>query len=168
MVLMRLLGTDDFGLDPQVRLRRAQYRKSILDTVGEQATNLSAKLGPSDKRKVDEYLFGIRENEKRIQAAEQEQKHVDPGIDKPAGIPVQFTDHLKLMFDLQVLAWQADLTRVMTMLIGREGSLRTYPEIGVPESHHPLTHHQNNPAFIEKVTQINCYQRNYLPTSSIS
>src|SRR5262249_31214638 len=73
------------------------------------------------------------------------------------GIPVQFADHLKLMFDLQILAWQADLTRVMTLLIGREGSLRTYPEIGVPDSHHPLTHHRGNPAFIEKVTQINCY-----------
>jgi hypothetical protein len=156
MVFERLFGTDDFGLDPATRLRKAQYRKSILDSVAGRAGDLVGSLGASDKRKVDEYLYGIREIEKRIQAAEQ-QKPVDPGIDKPNGIPAQFAEHLKLMFDLQVLAWQADLTRVMTLLIGREGSLRTYPEIGVPDSHHPLTHHRNNPAFIEKVTQINCY-----------
>lgn len=157
MVFERLFGTEDFGLDPQVRARRAQYRSSILDLVGDRARGLMGTLGAADKRKVDEYLYGIREIEKRIQAAERDQDQVAPGIDKPAGIPVQFADHLKLMFDLQVMAWQGDLTRVMTLMIGREGSLRTYPEIGVPDSHHPLTHHRNNPAFIEKVTQINCY-----------
>jgi hypothetical protein len=156
MVFERLFGTDDFGMDPATRQRKAQYRKSILDSVAGRAGDLMNTLGASDKRKVDEYLYGIREIEKRIQSAEQQQQ-VDPGIDKPNGIPAQFADHLKLMFDLQVLAWQADLTRVMTLLIGREGSLRTYPEIGVPDSHHPLTHHRNNPVFIEKVTQINCY-----------
>jgi hypothetical protein len=157
MVFERLFGTDDFGLDAETRIRRAQYRKSILDTVGDRATELSNTLGASDRRKVDEYLFGVREIEKRIQALEQAPPQADPGIEKPAGIPLKFTEHLKLMFDLQVLAWQSDLTRVMTMLIGREGSLRTYPEIGIPESHHPLTHHRNNPVWIEKVAQINCY-----------
>jgi Protein of unknown function (DUF1552) len=106
---------------------------------------------------VDEYLYGVREIEKRIQQLEKEAPQADPAIGKPSGIPLQFDAHLKLMFDLQVIAWQSDLTRVMTLLIGREGSLRTYPEIGIPESHHPLTHHRGNPAFIEKVTQINCY-----------
>ena len=157
MVFERLFGTEDFAMDPQVRLRRAQYRNSILDVVGERARGLMGTLGAADKRKVDEYLYGVREIEKRIQAAEREQPQAAPDIDKPAGIPVQFADHLKLMFDLQVMAWQGDLTRVMTLMIGREGSLRTYPEIGVPDSHHPLTHHRNNPVFIEKVTQINCY-----------
>lgn len=157
MVFERLFGNEDFSLDPQVRARRAQYRSSILDLVGERARGLMGTLGASDKRKVDEYLHGVREIEKRIQAAEREDAQMAPGIDKPAGIPVQFAEHLKLMFDLQVMAWQGDLTRVMTLMIGREGSLRTYPEIGVPDSHHPLTHHRNNPAFIEKVTQINCY-----------
>ncbi len=157
MVFERLFGTEDFGLDPQVRARRAQYRSSILDLVGDRARGLMGTLGASDKRKIDEYLHGVREIEKRIQAAEREQVQVVPGLDKPAGIPVQFAEHLKLMFDLQIMAWQGDLTRVMTLMIGREGSLRTYPEIGVPDSHHPLTHHRNNPAFIEKVTQINCY-----------
>lgn len=157
MVFERLFGTEDFGLDPAVRARRAQYRSSILDLVGDRAKGLMGTLGAADKRKVDEYLYGVREIEKRIQAAEREQSQAAPDMDKPAGIPVQFAEHLKLMFDLQILAWQGDLTRVMTLMIGREGSLRTYPEIGVPDSHHPLTHHRNNPAFIEKVTQINCY-----------
>lgn len=157
MVFERLFGTEDFGLDPKVRAHRAQYRTSILDVVGDRARGLMGTLGAADKRKVDEYLYGIREIEKRIQSAERDQAQVAPDLDKPAGIPAQFAEHLKLMFDLQVLAWQADLTRVMTLMIGREGSLRTYPEIGVPDSHHPLTHHRNNPAFIEKVTQINCY-----------
>lgn len=156
MVFERLFGTEDFGMDPQVRARRAQYRSSILDVVGDRANSLMGTLGSADKHKVDEYLYGIREIEKRIQASEHEAM-VEPGIDKPSGIPAQFADHLKLMFDLQVIAWQADLTRVMTLMIGREGSLRTYPEIGVPDSHHPLTHHRGNPAFIEKVTQINAY-----------
>jgi hypothetical protein len=156
MVFERLFGTDDFGMDPQTRLRKAMYRKSILDTVGGRASDLAGTLGASDRRKVDEYLSGIREIEKRIQVMEQD-KQIDPGIEKPSGIPVKFTDHLKLMFDLQVLAWQSDLTRVASLLIGREGSLRTYPEIGIPDSHHPLTHHRNNPVFIEKVAQINCY-----------
>ena len=157
MVFERLFGTEDFAMDPAVRARRARYRSSILDLVGDRAKGLMGTLGAADKRKVDEYLYGVREIEKRIQAAEREQVQAAPGIDKPDGIPVQFAEHLKLMFDLQVMAWQGDLTRVMTLMIGREGSLRTYPEIGVPDSHHPLTHHRNNPAFIEKVTQINCY-----------
>jgi len=157
LVFERLFGTDDFGLDPQVRLRRAQYRKSILDSVGDRADSLIGTLGASDKRRVDEYLYGVREIEKRIQQTESQPPQAAPGMDKPSGIPLHFADHLKLMFDLQVMAWQSDLTRVMTLLIGREGSLRTYPEINVPESHHPLTHHRGNPAFIEKVTEINCY-----------
>lgn len=157
MVFERLFGTDDFGLDPQTRLRKARYRASILDSVSDRADSLMPTLGADDKRRVDEYLYGIREIEKRIQQSETAPPEAAPGMDKPSGIPLQFADHLKLMFDLQVMAWQSDLTRVMTLLIGREGSLRTYPEIGVPESHHPLTHHRGNPAFIEKVTEINCY-----------
>jgi hypothetical protein len=157
MVFERLFGTDDFGMDAATRLRKAQYRKSILDTVGDRADSLMGTLGASDKRRVDEYLYGVREIEKQIQQSENQSPQADPGIEKPSGIPIQFADHLKMMFDLQILAWQSDLTRVMSLLIGREGSLRTYAEIGVPESHHPLTHHRGNPVFIEKVTQINSY-----------
>lgn len=156
-VFERLFGNEDFTLDAATRSRRAMYRKSILDMVGGNADSLMSTLGASDKRKVDEYLYGIREIEKRIQSVESDQRTIKPDLDKPAGVPEKFPDHLRLMFDLQIMAWRADLTRVMTLLIGREGSLRTYPEIGVPESHHPLTHHRNDPRFIEKVAQINCY-----------
>lgn len=149
----RLFGASDGVTDAATRLKRAQYRKSILDTVGDETRSLSRTLGPADRRKIDEYLTAVREIEQRIQASE---KDVTPGLEKPSGIPIQFKDYLGLMFDLQVVAWQADVTRVCTLMIGREGSLRVYPEIGVPDPHHPLTHHRNNAEWIEKVTKINC------------
>jgi hypothetical protein len=155
VVFERLFGTEDFHLDPATRARRAQYRKSILDMVREDTQKLAGTLGQADRRKMDEYLHSVREIEKRIQSAERDNHVATPGIEKPAGIPVTFADYVTLMFDLQVAAFQADLTRVTTMMIGREGSLRTYPEIDVSDSHHPLTHHRNKPEFIEKVTQIN-------------
>jgi hypothetical protein len=102
---------------------------------------------------MDEYLSGIRELETRIAAMEKDS--TPPSIDKPSGIPFEYAEYVKLMFDLQVIAFQADLTRVSTMMLGREGSVRTYPEIGVPDPHHPLTHHRGHPDFIEKVQKIN-------------
>ena len=155
LMFERLFGTEDFKLDPATRARRAGYRKSILDMVREDTQTLTGTLGQADKRKMDEYLTSVREIELRIQNAERDAHPVKPGIDKPTGIPVAFGDYVSLMFDLQAAALRADLTRVSTMMIGREGSMRTYPEISIPDSHHPLTHHRNNPAFIEKVTQIN-------------
>jgi hypothetical protein len=104
---------------------------------------------------MDEYLTSVREIELRIQNMEQNTSPVTPGIEKPGGIPVTFIEYVTLMYDLQAAAFQADLTRVSTMMMGREGSMRTYPEINISDSHHPLTHHRNNPEFIEKVTQIN-------------
>jgi hypothetical protein len=104
---------------------------------------------------MDEYLTSIRELEQRMTAVEKDNRV--PPIDKPGGIPFQFSDYVKLMFDLQAIAFQADLTRVSTMMIGREGSVRVYPEIDVPDPHHPLTHHRGHPDFIEKVTKINCF-----------
>ena len=154
-VFERLFGTVDPSLDPATRARRALYRKSILDLTRQNTQSLAATLGASDKRKLDEYLTAIREVETRIAKAEK-----DPEVpmgEKPSGIPFAFDEYVKLMFDLQVIAFQADLTRVATMMIGREGSVRTYPEIGVPDPHHPLTHHRNHPDFIEKVTKINCF-----------
>ena len=107
---------------------------------------------------MDEYLTSVREIEQRIEAAERDgSASFVPDMEKPSGIPANFADHVKLMFDLQMLAFQADLTRVATMMIGREGSTRTYPEIGVLDPHHPLTHHRNNKEWIEKVTQINVF-----------
>jgi hypothetical protein len=151
----RLFGTEDFSLDPATRARRAEYRKSILDMVREDTGKLIGTLGPSDRRKIDEYLSAIREVEKRIESAEKDRHETTPPIEKPAGIPIAFSDYVKLMFDLQALAFQADLTRVTTLMLGREGSMRVYSEIGIPDPHHPLTHHRNNADWIEKVARIN-------------
>jgi hypothetical protein len=118
---------------------------------------LSASLGAHDRRKVDEYLTSVRDIERRIDDAEHDTRDLPPGIEKPPGIPVTYTDYVKVMFDLQVAAFQADQTRVVTMMLGREGSLRTYPEIGVPDPHHPLTHHGGKADWIEKVTRINVF-----------
>ena len=157
LVFERLFGTEDFRLDPATRARRANYRKSILDMVREDTQKLNGTLGQADRRKMDEYLTSVREIEVRIQRAEQDNHPIKPDIEKPNGIPVAFGEYVSLMFDLQVAAFRADLTRVSTMMIGREGSMRAYPEINVADSHHPLTHHRNNPDFIEKVTQINTF-----------
>jgi len=155
LVFERMFGTIDTSLDPQTRERRARYRKSILDLVQDDTRKLVGTLAPSDRRKVDEYLTAVREIELRIAGAEKDNRELAPTIEKPAGIPIAFDEYVKLMYDLQVVAFQTDLTRVTTMMVGREGSLRVYPEIGIPDPHHPLTHHRNNPDWIEKVTRIN-------------
>ncbi|MFN9891906.1 MAG: DUF1552 domain-containing protein [Acidobacteriota bacterium] len=152
-VFERLFGTVDPSLDAATRARRALYKKSILDLTRENTQRLVSALGSTDRRKMDEYLTAIREVEVRIAKAEN-----DPEIptgEKPSGIPFSYREYVKLMFDLQTIAFQSDLTRVSTMMLGREGSVRVYPEIGVPDPHHPLTHHRNNEDFIEKVTKIN-------------
>ena len=153
-VFERLFGTKDLSLTPETRARRALYRKSILDLVRQSTIKLLHTLGAADKRKMDEYLTSIREVEKRIAAAEVDDRV--PPVDKPSGIPFEFPEYARLMLDLQVIAFQSDLTRVVTTMIGREGSVRTYPEIGVSDPHHPLTHHRGHPDFIERVTKINC------------
>jgi hypothetical protein len=155
MVFERLFGSLDLSLDPQTRARRAQYRKSILDLVQQDTRKLVRTLGASDRRKVDEYLTAVREIEQRIAGAEKDNRDLAPRMEKPVGIPIDFAEYLKLMFDLQVLAFRTDMTRVGTLMVGREGSLRVYPEIGIPDPHHPLTHHRNNPDWIDKVIKIN-------------
>ena len=154
-VFERLFGTADPSLDADTRARRALYKKSILDLTRHSTESLVGTLGATDRRKMDEYLTSIREVEKRIERAEKDPEL--PMGEKPSGIPFQYVDYVKLMFDLQVIAFQSDLTRVSTMMLGREGSVRTYPEIGVPDPHHPLTHHRGHPDFIEKVTKINTF-----------
>jgi Protein of unknown function (DUF1552) len=156
LVFERLFGADAH-LDPAARQRRMMHRRSILDLVGERTKQLSGTLGANDRRKVDEYLHAVREIERQIQVAESDMRDLRPGIDKPTGIPVAFADYVKLMYDLQVVAFQTDLTRVVTMMVGREGSMRTYPEIGVPDPHHPLTHHRNNKDWMARVEQINVF-----------
>jgi hypothetical protein len=157
LVFERLFGAFDTGADPATRERRLRERRSVLDAVMERTRALTTELGASDRRKMDEYLTSVREIERRIDMAEHDTRDLPPGVEKPPGIPVLYADYVKLMFDLQVTAFQTDLTRVSTMMLGREGSLRTYPEIGVPDPHHPLTHHGGKVDWIEKVTQINVF-----------
>jgi hypothetical protein len=154
-VFERLFGTVDPSLDAKTRAHRALYRRSILDLTRDDAKKLELDLGPSDRRRMDEYLTSVREVEVRTAAAEKDPRI--PPIEKPSGIPFLYSDYVKLMFDLQAIAFQSDLTRVSTMMLGREGSVRVYPEIEVPDPHHPLTHHRGHPDFIEKVTKINCF-----------
>jgi hypothetical protein len=156
LVFERLFGADA-GLDPATRARRLRSRRSILDLVHERTRSLVGDLGASDRRKIDEYLNSIRDVERQIDRAEHDTRDFDPGIEKPNGIPIDYDAYVKLMFDMQILAFQADLTRISTMMMGREGSLRTYPEIGVPDPHHPLTHHGGKGDWVEKVTKINEY-----------
>ena len=157
VVFERLFGSDDLSVSPEVRARKTAARKSILDFVNDDTKRLANDLGAADRRKIDEYLFAVREIEKRIEGAEKDQKQFKPSIDKPVGVPVLFADYLKLMFDIQLLAIQSDLTRTATFMIGREGSQRTYEEIGISEPHHPLTHHRGAADNIEKITQINTF-----------
>src|SRR5918993_1141621 len=152
LVFERLFGDIDTSLSPETRAGGQLHRRSILDLVTARTSELMAELGPSDRRKIDEYLSSIREIEMRIAKSEQDMTGLTPGIDKPTGVPVEYADYVNLMTDSQLVAFQTDSTRIVTMMMGREGSMRTYPEIGVPDPHHPLTHHRNNPEWIEKVT----------------
>lgn len=157
LVFERLFGSADAGLDADTRARRLRSRRSILDVVTARTRDLQGGLGAADRRKVDEYLTAIREIERQIDAAEHDWADIPAGVEKPTGVPVAYADYVKVMFDLQVLALQTDMTRVVTMMMGREGSMRTYPEIGVADPHHPLTHHRNNAEWVERVSQINVF-----------
>ena len=149
-----------FGDGGTAAERKAELRKSgsILDWVLEDMNRLERKLGKADRSRVGEYLDSVREIERRIQMAEQQDGATLPEkLERPIGAPQAWEEHVKLMFDLQVLALQADITRVITFQLAREVSTRTYPQIGVPEAHHPISHHANDPAKIEKLTKINTY-----------
>ncbi len=155
IVFEQLFGEGGTPADRRDALGR---KASLLDWVMEDTARLKAGLGPEDRRKVDQYLDSIREVERRIQKAEAETRDgAQPDLDRPVGVPAAYADHARLMFDLQVLAMQADVTRVITFQLARETSTRTYPEAGVPEPHHPLTHHGNNPVKVEKVSRINAF-----------
>jgi hypothetical protein len=119
---------------------------------------LKRDLGPRDQSKISDYLDAIREVERRIQQAESATKVSEPpDLDRPMGVPAAYADHARLMFDLQLLAYQGDITRVSTFQIARETSNRAYPEIGIPDPHHPLSHHGDNPEKIEKMSKINAF-----------
>lgn len=155
-VFERLFG-DGETTDPVARAEQARQDRSILDFVREDAARLGVQLGSSDRRKLTQYLDAVREIERRIQKIEEQSAssgNVVPSIDAPAGIPPTFEEHIELMFDLMTIAFQTDQTRVITLMIGREGGNRTYRSVGVPDAHHGLSHHFNDPAKIDRLQKI--------------
>ena len=156
VVFERLFG-DSGSTDPAVRRARLRKDASLLDSVTERAGALSRELGARDRAKLDQYLDAVRDVERRIQMAEAQSGRELPVVDQPAGIPGTLGEHARLMFDLQALAYETDLSRVVTFMMGREITGRTYAEIGVPDAHHPISHHQRDPAKLAKLTRINQY-----------
>jgi hypothetical protein len=153
IVFERLFGEGGSASDRRAALRK---RGSLLDSIGDELVRLKTRLGPADRARVGLYLDAVREVERRIERAEAASKDdALPDLDRPVGVPASYADHARLMFDLQVLALQGDVTRVITFQLARETSGRTYPEIGVPDPHHPLTHHGDDPAKIERLAKIN-------------
>ena len=148
---------EDDSTDPAGRLRRIQKDRSVLDSVTQEVARLLGGIGPSDRSKLAEYLEGIRDVERRIQKAEESSSRELLVMERPAGIPATYDEHAKVMADLQVLAFQSDLTRVTTFLMAREKSERAYREIGLDEGHHALSHHDGDRAMIAKVAQIDLY-----------
>jgi hypothetical protein len=155
-VFERLFG-DSGSTGRAAREARLLEQKSLLDSVNDSLARLKRELGVNDRVKVEQYTEAVRDIERRIQKAERQSATELPLVDQPAGIPPAFADHVKLIFDLQVLAYQSDLTRVMTMMLGREISGRTFPEIGVHEAHHPTSHHNNDQTKIANLAKINAY-----------
>jgi len=156
----RIVFESLFGDGGNLAERRAALKKraSLLDSFTEDLSRLKRDLGPGDRARLSQYRETVREVERRIQKAEADtQDHQLPDLDRPVGVPAAYADHARLMFDLQVLALQGDVTRVITFQLARETSNRTYPEIGVSDPHHPLSHHGNDPAKIERMSKINAF-----------
>jgi hypothetical protein len=158
-VFERLFG-DSGTTDPAARLARIQNDRSILDAVTERVARLQKRIGSRDRAKLGEYLEAVRDVERRIRKAEEQSSQELPLVEQPAGVPATFEQHAALMFDLQVLAYQSDLTRVATIMLGRELSSRTYPQLGVSEAHHPISHHLNDPGKLTSLAKINTHHVN--------
>jgi hypothetical protein len=156
VVFERLFGASQ-STDPAVWRARRDQDRSILDAVRDKLGRLRGEVGSSDRVKLDQYVDAIRDLERRITKGEQRAARELPAFDQPAGIPRTFEEHARLMFDLHVLAYQADLTRVITFMVGHETSQRAYPEIGVSDAHHPLSHHGGNREKIERLIKVNTY-----------
>ena len=163
VVFERMFG-DGGSTDPAIRQARRAQNRSLLDSVSEKAADLARGLGPSDAAKLTEYLDAVRDIERRIQRVEAQAARELPVFDQPAGVPASFADYARLMFDLQVLAYQSDLTRVITFMMGREFSSRTYPEIGAPGGHHPLSH-EDSSISREQLIRINTHHAARSPTT---
>ena len=155
VVFERLFGSVE-STDPGVRRARLRRQGSIIDSVLDKVRALEGDLGPRDRLKLGEYVDSVREIERRIQNAEARGREL-PLVDSPAGIPVSYDEHARLMFDMQTLALQTDTTRVITFQIGREQSGATYPQIGVSDSHHPISHHGGDEQKIASLRKINAY-----------
>src|ERR1700681_4935287 len=155
-VFEKLFG-DSGSTNRAAREARLRQHKSILDSVTEKLASLKSELGPQDQTKVDQYADAVRDVERRIEKAEQQSGLELPALEQPQGAPPVFEDHLALMLDLQLLAFQSDLTRVISFMLGKGQSARPYPQIGVPEAHHPLSHHNDMPELIAHMSKINRY-----------
>jgi Protein of unknown function (DUF1552) len=153
----RLFGVGAPGERLKNTARRQQEERSILDFVMEDAHAMQRRLNPEDKRKLDQYLTGVREIEARIEKAERFGKPKDPTIETPVGIPTDFTEYVQIMYDIMLLAFQTDSTRVVTMMMGHDGSNRSFDHIGISEGHHDLTHHQNRKDWMDKVADIDLW-----------
>jgi Protein of unknown function (DUF1552) len=157
LVFERLFGVGAPGERAANMLRRRQEQKSILDFVLEDARSMQRKVSPRDKEKLDQYLTSVREIETRIEKAGRFGDAKDPNIQTPAGVPSDYTEYVQLMYDMLVLAFQSDSTRVATLLLAHDGSNRSFEHIGVSEGHHDLSHHQNRAEWIEKVSDIDLW-----------
>ena len=156
-IFERLFG-DNETTDANIRLARMRKDRSILDSLIEKVSDLQRDLGANDRAKLTQYTEAVRDVERRIQLVEQQGLKDLPPTDQPPGIPPTFQEHVRLMFDLQLLAYQSDITRIVTFMFGREFSGRAYPEIGMPDAHHPTSHHQNDPDKLAKLQRLNTYQ----------
>jgi hypothetical protein len=155
VVFDRMFGD---GATPEQRLQRIESQRSILDAVNDQIRRLQGGLGSTDRNRVVEYMDTVREIERRIQISEKQNSNSSLDVPKtPAGIPDDYIEHTKLMFDLMALSFQADITRISTFMMAREVSYRTFPKLGISESFHPASHHQNLPARLEALTRINAH-----------
>jgi len=155
-VFERLFGASG-STDPAARLSRLRRDQSVLDFVTDEIARFDRRLGPRDQAKFGEYLDAVRDIERRIQKAEEQNSRELPVVEQPMGIPTDYAEHAKLMMDLLAMAYQTDLTRISTFMLAREVSSRAYPEIGVSDSHHPLSHHQDEAAKLERLHKINEY-----------
>lgn len=156
-VFERLFGEGSIGQRRENMKRRQQQQRSILDFVMDDARTLQRQLGSRDQQKLDEYLTSVREIEKRIERAEKFKDTPDPAVETPAGIPRSFEEHMQIMYSMLVLAFQTDSTRVATFLLAGDGNNRAYPEIGIPEGHHYLSHHQGKEEMMEKLAEIDLW-----------
>jgi hypothetical protein len=157
LLFERMFGQMDISADPVQRKKEALYRKSILDLTMQDTQGLQKDLGATDRRKLDEYLTSVREMEIRLAKTANAANKIPAGVAKPDGVPADYAEHARLMFDLIAIAFQTDTTRVATFMMAREGGGRPYPEIGVPEGHHSISHHGGDQALIEKLIKIEVY-----------